>query len=65
MKFVQQKVREVPMSDISIKLENISKFYKLYDEPKDRLKEALHPMKKKQRQNKRHFTSLVLSLKVQ
>jgi lipopolysaccharide transport system ATP-binding protein len=35
------------MSDIAVKLENISKFYKLYDEPKDRLKEALHPLKKK------------------
>ncbi|UCH97266.1 MAG: ABC transporter ATP-binding protein [Candidatus Aminicenantes bacterium] len=35
------------MSDIAIKLENISKFYKLYNEPKDRLKEALHPLKKK------------------
>jgi lipopolysaccharide transport system ATP-binding protein len=35
------------MSDIAIKLENISKFYKLYKDPKDRLKEALHPLKKK------------------
>lgn len=34
------------MSDITIKLENISKFYKLYNEPKDRLKEALHPLNK-------------------
>jgi len=34
------------MSDIAIKLENISKFYKLYNEPKDRLKEALHPFSK-------------------
>jgi lipopolysaccharide transport system ATP-binding protein len=35
------------MSDISVKLDNISKFYKLYNSPKDRLKEALHPFKKK------------------
>jgi len=35
------------MSEIAIKLENISKFYKLYNEPKDRLKEALHPFGKK------------------
>lgn len=35
------------MSDIAVKLENISKFYKLYNEPKDRLKEALHPRGKK------------------
>lgn len=35
------------MSDIAIKLQNVSKFYKLYDQPKDRLKEALHPFKKK------------------
>ena len=35
------------MSDIAVKFENISKFYKLYTDPKDRLKEALHPLKKK------------------
>ncbi len=35
------------MSDIAIKLEDVSKFYKLYNEPKDRLKEALHPFGKK------------------
>jgi len=32
--------------DIAIKLQNISKVYKLYDKPIDRLKEALHPLKK-------------------
>ena len=31
------------MSEIAIKLENISKFYKLYNSPGDRLKEALNP----------------------
>ena len=35
------------MSDIAVKLENVSKFYKLYNESKDRLKEALHPLGKK------------------
>ena len=35
------------MSEVIIKLENVSKFYKLYDAPKDRLKEALHPRGKK------------------
>jgi len=33
--------------NIAIKLHNISKVYKLYDKPIDRLKEALHPFKKK------------------
>ena len=33
--------------NIAIKLHNISKVYKLYDKPIDRLKEALHPLKKK------------------
>jgi len=31
----------------AISLQNISKVYKLYGKPKDRLKEALHPFKKK------------------
>ena len=35
------------MFEIPIKFESVSKFYKLYKEPKDRLKEALHPLKKK------------------
>lgn len=33
--------------DIALKLHNISKVYKLYNKPVDRLKEALHPLKKK------------------
>jgi len=32
--------------DIAVKLQNISKVYKLYDKPIDRLKESLHPFKK-------------------
>lgn len=35
------------MSDIAIKVENVSKVYKLYDKPMDRLKETLSPSKKK------------------
>ena len=35
------------MSDLAIKLSNVSKYYKLYDSPRDRLKEALHPFRKK------------------
>lgn len=33
-------------NDIAIKVENLSKVYKLYNAPVDRLKEALHPRKK-------------------
>ena len=32
--------------DIAIKVENLSKIYKLYNAPIDRMKEALHPFKK-------------------
>lgn len=35
------------MNNIAIKVENLSKVYKLYDGPMDRLKEALHPFGKK------------------
>lgn len=34
-------------NDIAIKVENVSKVYALYEKPSDRLKEALHPFKKK------------------
>lgn len=34
------------MSDVAIKIENVSKVYKLYDKPMDRLKETLSPSKK-------------------
>jgi ABC-type polysaccharide/polyol phosphate transport system ATPase subunit len=33
--------------DIAIKVENLTKIYKLYDSPQDRLKESLHPLRKK------------------
>src|SRR6185369_12594138 len=36
------------MSDeIAIKVENLSKVYRLYNSPQDRLKESLHPLRKK------------------
>jgi lipopolysaccharide transport system ATP-binding protein len=35
------------MSDTAISIKDLSKVYKLYDRHKDRLKEALHPFKKK------------------
>ena len=34
-------------NNIAIKVENLSKIYKLYNAPVDRLKEALHPLRKK------------------
>ena len=33
------------MNNVAIKVENISKVYHLYDNPQDRLKEALNPYK--------------------
>jgi len=35
------------MSDIAIKVDSLSKVYKLYDKPSDRLKEAINPFGKK------------------
>ncbi|MDX9960845.1 MAG: ABC transporter ATP-binding protein [Aliarcobacter sp.] len=35
------------MNNTAIKVNNLTKIYKLYDKPQDRLKEALHPFKKK------------------
>lgn len=35
------------MEDVAISVKNLSKKYRLYDSPKHRLKEALHPFKKK------------------
>lgn len=37
----------VPSPDIAISVRNLSKKYRLYDSPKHRLKEALHPLRKK------------------
>ena len=35
------------MCDIAIKVDNLTKIYHLYDDPVDRLKESLHPLRKK------------------
>lgn len=35
------------MEGVAIRVENLSKIYKLYEKPIDRLKESLHPLKKK------------------
>lgn len=35
------------MNDVVIKVKNLTKIYHLYDDPVDRLKEALHPIRKK------------------
>lgn len=35
------------MRDIAVRFRNVSKYYKLYDSPRDRLKEALHPFGRK------------------
>ncbi len=35
------------MSDIAVKVDNLTKVYHLFDDPVDRLKEALHPLRKK------------------
>jgi len=35
------------MSDVAIKVEGLTKVYRLYDDPVDRVKESLHPFRKK------------------
>lgn len=35
------------MSNVAVKVSNLTKVYKLYEKPIDRLKESLHPLKKK------------------
>lgn len=52
------------MRDIAIKVENLSKMYKLYDQPADRLKEALGIGRKKTRY-KEHYALHNVSLQVQ
>lgn len=51
------------MSDIAIKLENISMAYKLYKNPKDRMKEALHPTRKKYHKNFYALNNINLEIK--
>ena len=50
------------MSDIAIKVDNISKLYKLYDKPADRFKEALGLTKEKK--YKEHFALADVSFEV-
>ncbi|MDR5588259.1 ABC transporter ATP-binding protein [Clostridium aquiflavi] len=50
------------MSDIAIKIENLSKVYKLYDKPIDRMKEALSLTKKKYSRN--HYALNNISFEV-
>ena len=35
------------MNDVAVSLDNVSKYYRLYNSPRDRLKEALHPFRPK------------------
>ena len=39
------------MNDVAIKVEGLTKIYRLYDDPVDRLKESLHPYRKKYHRN--------------
>jgi len=50
------------MNDVAISLKNVSKYYKLYNAPKDRLKEALSPAEKKY--HKRYYATKNLDLEI-
>lgn len=50
------------MSAIAIKVENVSKIYKLYEKPIDRMKEALSLTKKKY--GKEHYALKDISFEV-
>jgi ABC-type polysaccharide/polyol phosphate transport system ATPase subunit len=50
------------MSDVVVNLDNVSKFYRLYDDSRDRLKEALHPGGKKY--HKKYYALGSLDLKI-
>lgn len=49
--------------NIAVKLQNISKVYKLYEKPADRLKEALHPLNKKYHKNFYALKNINLEIK--
>ncbi len=51
------------MSDIAIKLRNISRHYKLYAEPEHRLREILHPLKKQYHKKYHVLNSISLEVK--
>jgi len=42
----KQQLNNQAETNLAIRLDNVSKAYKLYQSPKDRLKESLHPLKK-------------------
>lgn len=50
------------MSDVAIKVDNVSKIYKLYDKPTDRLKESLGLTKKKK--HKEHYALRDVSFEI-
>lgn len=50
------------MSDVSIQLTEVSKYYKLYQDPRDRLKEALHPFRREY--HNKHFALDRIDLKI-
>lgn len=47
MVYLRFRAQEVLMSNIAIKVQHLTKLYKLYEQPLNRLKEALHPFGKK------------------
>lgn len=44
---MDSSVYHKPSGDLAIKVDTLSKVYHLFDSPKDRIKEALHPWRKK------------------
>lgn len=50
------------MGDVVVKLQNVTKFYKLYDCPKKRMKEALNPFRKEY--HKKHFALSNINLEI-
>lgn len=50
-------------NDIAIKIQNLTKIYKLYENPMSRLKEALHPFKKKYHRDFHALLNLSLEIK--
>lgn len=50
------------MNDVVIKIQNVTKYYKLYKEPKERIKEALHPLKK--RYHNKHYALNDVNLQI-
>lgn len=50
-------------NDLAVKLDNITKVYKLYDSSQDRLKESLHPLRKKYHRDFYAVTNIDLEIK--